>query len=246
MFTYVITGARGGIGLEYVRALSKSPSHRVVALVRSLNTDISELKAIEYNSFGQVHIAECDIASPSSIALLPTRLEAALGADFQINTLINNAAILHSREQTALTMSPEALQSHVSSNVVGPALMLQALLPYLTTGAKVANITSGIASLNLVSDGTITAEITPYSISKTALNMLTVHQAWNLKNDEKWRDKGVTVVCIDPGHAKTEMGGPKAVVKPKDSAEGVLEVLEDLQLEDSGKFYLFGGKRLPW
>ena len=123
--------------------------------------------------------------------------------------------------------------------MIGSARMVQVLLPYLEKGAVITNITSGIGSLKKVSVGRINAEITPYSISKTALNMLTVHQAHHLKGK-------AIVVCMDPGHVKTEMGGPKAVLETTDSAQSVLASLSRLVPNGNGKFFLYNGTELPW
>jgi NAD(P)-dependent dehydrogenase (short-subunit alcohol dehydrogenase family) len=106
----------------------------------------------------------------------------------------------------------------------------------------VANISSGIGSLTMLSDGRIPAKAAPYSLSKAALNMLTVHQARQLREE----GSGVVVVAIDPGHVKTEMGGPEAVVEVADSARGVLGVLAGLGEGDSGRFLAYDGVGLEW
>jgi NAD(P)-dependent dehydrogenase (short-subunit alcohol dehydrogenase family) len=54
------------------------------------------------------------------------------------------------------------------------------------------NMTSGLGSMADASTTDLT-KCTAYSISKAALNMLTLHQASNLKKKE------VVVVCVDPG-----------------------------------------------
>lgn len=56
------------------------------------------------------------------------------------------------------------------SNVVGPALVVKSMLPYIEKGQKkvVLNMTSGLASISS-NFGAFSAS---YSISKTALNML--------------------------------------------------------------------------
>lgn len=254
MAVYVITGARTGIGLEYVRQLAPTPSNTVIALVRSLSADLSALRAIQsQNPSSQVHILECDVSSPSSIAALPSKLLSLPATNptnrLTIDVLINNAAILHSRTQTALSLTSDALLSHITTNVLGPALLFQTLYPFFSgeSNAKAINITSGIASLALVHDGTINAEITAYSISKAALNMLTVHQArQEVERKERGEGKGVVVVCIDPGHVKTEMGGEGATVEVGDSARGVLRVVEGLQEGDQGRFFGYTGDEVPW
>jgi NAD(P)-dependent dehydrogenase (short-subunit alcohol dehydrogenase family) len=247
MPVYVVTGARMGIGLGYIRELSQSPSNTVFALVRSLSGDLTDLRAVQASAKATVHILECDISSSASIAALPSRLiTTAASPDLKIDVLINNAAILHSRPESALTLTPAALHSHIESNVLGPAQTLQHLLPLLSPTARVVNITSGIASMTMVGDGRINAEITPYSISKAALNMLTVHQARQLKVAEGGKWKGVVVVCVDPGHVKTVMGGEGASVEVEDSARGVLGVVGGLKEGDSGKFFNFLGEECPW
>lgn len=246
MPVYVVSGARAGIGREYVRQLSQEQNNTVFALVRSLDGDLGALREIQEKAAGTVHILECDISSEASIAALPERIRSSSSSalDIKIDVLINNAAILHARDETSLNLTSAALASHMATNVVGPAKMLQALLPLLAPGARVANISSGVGSLAMLSDGRIDAQITPYSISKAALNMLTVHQARQLAAGEATR--GIAVVAIDPGHVKTEMGGPNAVVEVADSARGVLRTLAGLTTADSGKFLLYTGAELPW
>lgn len=77
-------------------------------------------------------------------------------------------------------------------NVAGPAKTVQVLEKHLQEGSVVMNMTSGLGSLayNSTKDPT---QCTAYAISKVAVNMLTVHQASDLKK------KGVVVICMDPG-----------------------------------------------
>ncbi|KAH7123332.1 NADP-dependent dehydrogenase-like protein [Dactylonectria estremocensis] len=239
MTVFVVTGARTGIGREAVLQLASDSSNTVVAVVRDLKADITSLKEIKKSNSGNVHIVECDVSDTNSIFQLVGRLTEALGADFRVNYLIQFAGILHSREHTSVNLTAESLTSHFTSNVVGPALVTQSLLPHLAPGAVIANITSGIGSLTMLTNGQIPLQLTPYSISKTALNMLTVHQATHLGSR-------ASVVAIDPGHVKTPMGGPDAVVEIADSARGVIKVVTELKPEDSGKFLLYNGASLPW
>ncbi|KAL0941271.1 short chain dehydrogenase/reductase SDR [Colletotrichum truncatum] len=246
MPTYVITGARGGIGLEYVNQLSKDRSATTVALVRDISADLTSLNAIKAASKGAVHILECDISSEASISALTDRVAGVLGSDdAKIDVLINNAALLQLPQQDVLTLEEEALSAHMRSNVLGPARTLQALLPFFrdtsaTGHTVVVNITSGAGSLGWVTNGVCPHALTPYAVSKAGLNMLTVHQAKQL------RDRGVVVVAVDPGHVKTEAGGPGATVEVEDSAGGILRLLDGLKVEDSGRFFLYNGTEVPW
>ncbi|KXH59299.1 C-signal protein [Colletotrichum salicis] len=266
MPTYVVTGARAGIGLEYINQLSKSPSNTVIALVRSTSpsssTSLSALEAIRSSSIATTHILECDVSSEASIAALPGRLSAVLDKGHgttpaKVDFLINNAATLQFAHQTSLTLDKEGLDVHMKTNVLGPARMVQVLMPFLTAkrgdedesedegeggkriAAVIANITSGAGSLGWISDGRV-GMLAGYSISKAALNMLTVHQAKELQSE------GVVAVAVDPGHVKTASGGSGATVEVKDSARGILSLLAGLKAADSGRFFLYNGTSVPW
>lgn len=93
--------------------------------------------------------------------------------------LINNAAILEEDAigETSLNLTSESLWKHIETNTMGPARVVQALLPLLAPGAIVANIASSPGSLGLIAGGRAKPFATPYSISGAATNMLTIHQA---------------------------------------------------------------------
>jgi len=72
------------------------------------------------------------------------------------------------------------------------------------------------------------------------LNMLTVQQALQFK------DKGITVVSMCPGHVKTDLGGEGAPLEPAESIEGVLKCIHGITEEDTGRFYEYSGSEVPW
>ncbi|KAL5339396.1 hypothetical protein BJX70DRAFT_364167 [Aspergillus crustosus] len=239
MPTYLITGTRRGIGLEYVRQLSPSAGNTIVAVVRNLNGDISSLQSIieSPETKARIILAQADLTKPDSIASLPSQLP----DDLRINTLIQNSGILRegSRTETSLTVTTESLIDHFTTNTVGPLLVVQALAPVLAPGAVIANITSGMGSLGLLSDGIIPISNPAYAISKTALNMATVQLAKDLTGK-------AIVVSVDPGHVKTEMGGPGASMEISDSAASILKTIGGLKEADNGKFLQFDGANEPW
>lgn len=243
MPTYFITGVRSGIGLEYVRQLSSDPLNTVIGTVRNAS-DIESLADLNNHLKspdvkGRVHIIECDLSSTESIDRVSSRLPATFQS--HINTVILNAAILLSdREaETSLNVTANSMIEHFTTNTVGPALLLQRLIPHLSADAKIANITSGVASMAMLSDRRIPPHITAYSISKAALNMLTIHQSYHLKGR-------ATVVCIDPGWVKTKMGGPGALIDVAKSASGVLTVIQKLTQKETGQFFFYDGTVSEW
>lgn len=237
MPTYLISGARTGMGLEYVKQLAVNSHNTIVALVRDVSGDLKALIDVQSSADAKVIIVECDISSPGSISSVTARLSTGLKIDF----LIQNAAILlpSSAQETSLTISAESLQAHFSTNVVGPALLLQALSSHLAPGAVVANIASGLGSMTMLADSSLPAQLPAYSISKSALNMLTLQQASQLRGK-------ATVICLDPGHVKTSMGGAEAVLEICDSVKQLLQTIAALKTEDHGKFLRFDGTVVPF
>lgn len=232
--SYAITGANRGIGLEFVRQLLADSSVTVIAAVRSLQGDLRDLKKLVSES-SRAHILECDTSKPSSISAFGAAVSDVLGASGQLHYLLNNAAINTVTKQTSLTLGVEDLHEHIDVNVLGPAKTVENLLPHLQDGSVVMNMTSGLGSC-----GRKINRCTVYSISKAALNMLTVHQAGHLK------ERGVKVICMDPGWVKTDMGGDDAILEPKDSIRSMLNVLHGLKEDDTGKFYQYDGAEEPW
>ncbi len=233
--TYAITGANRGLGLEFVRQLSTS-SNTIIACVRSLSNDLKDLEALKSNasSGAKIHILECDTSSIPSIETFGKELDKTIGKDTQLDFLINNAGINAVPNQTSLTLGEKDLQEHISVNVIGPAKTVEAVLSHLQKGSTVVNMTSGLGSC-----GKGIVKCTAYSISKAAVNMLTVHQA----GDEEFMKRGVKVICMDPGWVKTRMGGEGAILEPEESIGGMLKTIYK---SENGKFYTYTGDEVPW
>ncbi|KAM7214380.1 C-factor [Rhypophila decipiens] len=222
MPVYCVTGANRGIGLEFVRQLAASPDNTILALTRSLSSDLTDLKGASSPS---THILECDAFAQQASKLL-------LGKDQKIDFLVNNAGINGTSAQNTLSLDPDGLLLQIKINVLGPAKIVEFLLgqDLLVDDVRVLNMTSGLASLEMTSEGPRKAA--GYSVSKAALNMLTVHQGVNL------RDRL-------PG-AVTRLGGHGAALEPHESVEGMLHVLHGLKDEDNCGFFHHSGKKLPW
>lgn len=43
-----------------------------------------------------------------------------------------------------------------------------------------------------------------------------------------------------------ELGGPGAIMEPRESVNGIMRVLKSVTPADSGKFFRFDGNILPW
>ncbi|KAI0375987.1 NAD(P)-binding protein [Pilatotrama ljubarskyi] len=124
------------------------------------------------------------------------------------------------------------------TNVVGPAVLSQVCLPYLEKSERkvILNVSStggSIGSVHLIGP-----TFASYSMSKTALNMLTTKQ--------KMERPDLITIVMCPGRVKTDMGGESAQLEPEESIAGILKVITSVTSADSGKYFWYNGKEIPW
>jgi NAD(P)-dependent dehydrogenase (short-subunit alcohol dehydrogenase family) len=82
-----------------------------------------------------------------------------------------------------------------------------------------------------------------YRMSKCAAHMAAVSMAAEL------RPAGVAVGIIHPGVVRTDMvkvSGSETDLLPEDSARGIINVLQGLNLDSSGNFWDYLGKKMPF
>lgn len=220
----VVTGASRGIGLELTR-LALGQGNKVLAVARK-PTESDGLKALKKEFGSDLSSVAADLSDLSASDLVATELK----NWGHVDVLINNAGIL--RQGIAME---DFLESY-KVNSVAPFLMVKALAPWLkkSPNAKAASITSLMGSISDNKSGSYYA----YRSSKSALNMLNK----SLSIDFDW----LTALVIHPGWVKTEMGGAGAPVDPIDSAKGIWKVIDRSGPTESGRFFNYTGKELPW
>lgn len=240
MPVYCVTGANRGLGLEFVRQLARDGANTIVACVRSSSTDTADLEAVASKT---THVLVCDTGSGRSISSFAEALASTLGSGVKIDFLLNNAGVNSVSHQNALSIGEEDLHREIQINVLGPATTVSSLISagLLADNARIMNMTSGLGSMER-SLGINPRKCATYSISKGALNMLTVHQSGDLRE----KLKGCVVICMDPGWVKTRMGGEGAVLEAEVSIGGILRTVHGLKGEDNGKFFTYDGSVVPW
>jgi NAD(P)-dependent dehydrogenase (short-subunit alcohol dehydrogenase family) len=107
---------------------------------------------------------------------------------------------------------------------------------------QIAAISSSMASLSGVQGGSVAQAGTSYQYrsSKTALNMALSILAKELA------PRDISVVLLDPGWVKTDMGGQHAQLTPEQSIGGMRKVLAGDPQQMAGKFIGYDGKTRPW
>ena len=222
-----ITGTNRGIGLELTKAFLDG-GHAVTATARDPQNS-QELKSLAVDFLDKLTLVTLDVNKPETFVNLKK-------ISGPIDYLINNAGIALNYNQKFTELDSEDVAKMYATNVLGPIKVTQTLLPQLRKSSKpvIAQISSIMGSVADNSSGGAIG----YRMSKSALNMLNKCMSIEL-ND-------ITCVVLHPGWVQTDMGGANAPVKPKDSAAGLYNVISKLKASDSGKFYDYQGKSLPW
>lgn len=233
MTRYFITGCNRGIGLELVRQALLRPNTTVLATCRDpLQAD--DLQALNAQYGERLTVLPLELTNETSIYKVAALASQHIDA---LDVLINNGAInVDDAAQSLSGITQKTFLEVLNINTVAPLLVAQVLAGLLRKGTspKLVNISSEMGSIDRRNYGGDYA----YCASKAALNMTTRGLAADLR--------GVTVIALDPGWVKTRMGGAGAQLSTEESALGVLSVIDGLKLSDSGGYFRWNGKRLPW
>jgi NAD(P)-dependent dehydrogenase (short-subunit alcohol dehydrogenase family) len=224
----VVTGASRGIGLGLARALAKR-GDEVHAGVRTPGSAAALAALAE--AYPRVRVHELDVRREDQAR----RLAAAIGSA-GVDLLINNAGVGAGYAGLAGVSADEALACF-DTNALGPLRVTRALLENLRAArGKIVNVSSTMGSLADNTSGRAYA----YRMSKAALNMATKNMALELA------PFGITVVCINPGWVKTDMGGPNAPTEIEESVAHIVKLADALGPDQTGKFLHAKGHELPW
>ena len=215
----LITGANRGIGLELCRQLTT----RGDLVIAACRTASDELRAL-----GVRVIDDVDVSSDESVDALRELLE-----DEALDWLINNAGILSVERLDGLDFKAMARQFNVNS--LGPLRVTASLLSNLSAGAKVGIVTSRMGSIEDNTSGGYYG----YRMSKAAVNMAGMSLARDL------REQGVAVALLHPGMVATDMTGGQGI-PAEQSASGLIQRMDELDITTSGSFWHAQGERLPW
>ena len=219
MPTTLITGANKGIGLQICVQLKKRGDD-VIAICRAPSPELSEL--------GVRIIDGIDVSNAESIDRLKFEL-----AGQQLDVLINNAGIL--KGDSFGSIDYEEMLEQFRVNTLGPLRVTEALVDNLKDGSKVAIVSSRVGSIEDNGSGGYYG----YRASKTAVNQIGI----NLKHE--LMPRGIAVALLHPGLVATEMTGGQGI-SPSESARGLIERIDALDIENSGGFWHAEGYELPW
>ena len=190
--TALVTGANRGIGLAIAQALGRM-GLEVIAGCRDPAEGAAALPGVEVRAL--------DLGNPASIQ---AAVQALAG---RVDVLVNNAGVCP--EGDAETVAMDTVRAAFEVHVFGPLALIRGLLPGMRREGygRIVNLSSGWGAFAEGLTGPFA-----YSVSKAALDALTVSLARGLAGDLK-----VNACC--PGWVATRMGGAGAPRTPEQGAD---------------------------
>ncbi|KAF7195594.1 Short-chain dehydrogenase/reductase tropE [Pseudocercospora fuligena] len=222
----LVTGANRGIGFSTIQALSQRSSD--VTLIVAARTQAKAEEAVNQlrsqGSKGQLQPIELDVTQDDSVSKAVTSIGEKYG---RLDVLINNAGIAPTYSSTDIANLRSSWATVLDTNVTSIALVSTLFLPLLRASRdpKVLNVSSARGSLALVTSGANPpTDKIAYSVSKVALNLLTVEMSHSIP-ELGWQ-------VASPGWCKTAFNGFRG---PKDPFQGA-QVLVELALAAKGQY----------
>lgn len=171
-----------------------------------------------------------------------------------MDLLLHTAGILHEdgkMPETSLSrVDASFLQRNLQVNLMGPVLVAKHFAPMMTTARKRGRVPSVLATLSArvgsISDNRLGGWVS-YRASKAGQN-----QAVRTMSIELER-RGVICAALHPGTVDTELSGPfqknvkaEKLFKVDDAAGWLLDVVDSLEMGDTGGLYAYDRQRIPF
>ncbi len=200
--TALVTGGNRGIGLAIARQLAEL-GNSVLLGSRDLKDGENAAKSLRRPGLDiePVHI---DLTHAATIDAAVDEIEK---SGRHVDTLVNNAGVLH--EKPILALTEAEIGDSIAVHLTGPLRLIRSLAPSMVAKryGRIVNMSSGWGSF---AEGMGGPGL--YGVTKAALNALTVRLAQEFPSSVK-----VNAMC--PGWVRTRMGGQGATRTPDDGAD---------------------------
>lgn len=241
--TVLVTGANRGLGYAWARKYAER-GWTVIATARR-PAEASQLRALG-ERHPRLRIELLDATDPASVNELGRRL-----AGQPIDILVNNVGMLGEEDEQRLgSIDPGRFDTYMRVNALSALLVTERLLPNIRAGRlkKIAGISAGVASF--AAYPRIHPGLYYYKASKSALNMILRNIALDTSGE------GIAVAVLSPGVVNTSgTRSDPAAMSPEmmrtmtdidTSVGGMMKVLDDLTVENSGRWYRYNGEVIAW
>ncbi|WP_377511725.1 SDR family NAD(P)-dependent oxidoreductase [Octadecabacter sp. R77987] len=217
----LIIGASGGIGA----AVAQEMSARGVT-VTGLSRSVDGL----------------DVTDPASVARVMGDLSGPYDCVFiAVGVLAPTGGV---PEKSLGAIDANAMAQVMAVNAIGPALLL-AQLPRLLSKDRASVVGVLSARVGSIGDNQIGGWHS-YRASKAAVNQIVHGAAIELRRSHK----GAVCVALHPGTVATpftaDYAGRHSTVSPDEAARNLVNVMAGLTPADTGRFFDYAGKSVPW
>ena len=165
----VVTGGNRGMGFETCRQLARRGA-RVVLTSRDPAKGEAAAGRLQGDGLHVRH-HQLDVADDASIGRLAEFVRTEFG---RLDILVNNAGIVRGQDEPrqramqTFEATPAGVREVLATNLIGPFLLCQALIPLMEGRGRVVNVSSGMGQLSDMGGG-----FPAYRMSKAGLNALT-------------------------------------------------------------------------
>jgi NAD(P)-dependent dehydrogenase (short-subunit alcohol dehydrogenase family) len=230
MKTVLITGANRGIGLEHARRYAENGA-RVFATARKPD-EADDLMALAKNH-ALIEVLAFDAADNAAPAALKERI-----GSTPLDLMFANAGAMGTRRQTFGDVDTEAVQALIQVNALAPLKLAEAFADNVAQSDRKVMVFQTSLMGSIADNGSGGAYA--YRLSKAALNMIGKGVANDL------RGRGVISVLLHPGWVRTRMGGQGGKISVEECVEGQQKIIDGLTPAQSGRFFNYDGRELPW
>ena len=233
----LITGANKGIGFETARQLGQK-NFTVLVGARDKDRGVSAVETLKAEGI-DAHFVQIDPTDKASVKKAAQEVQTKFGV---LDVLVNNAGTMVQADFGPPAQVPtEALRETFDLNVFGLHEVTQAFWELLnkSKAARLVNVSSALGSLTLHANGSMgDFKVIAYDSSKAAVNMMTVHYAY------QWKNTPHRANTIHPGSVKTDLN-PNGELTVEQGAKTSVDLATIGESGPNGSFFHLGDV-LPW
>ena len=194
----LITGATSGLGLAAAGGFARLGATVWLAVRNRERGEAARARIFEHQGEAHLHVELCDLSRPESVRRFAERFT---GETQRLDVLVNNAGVLTQERE----VSADGIEITLATNVIGPFLLTQLLIPVLERSApsRIVNVSSGGMYAQKLRVDDLQSEQgdfdgpTVYARTKRAEVVLT--ELWA----QRLAGTGVTAHAMHPGWADT-------------------------------------------
>ena len=225
----LIIGGTGSIGSAVANELKSKNFTNIISLSRSSEPSLDLL----------------DESSIQEAAAFIKKKSKPISLLFDATGILHDEDLNQMPEKTYKNIDFLFMKKNFEINVMGPALIIKHFLPLLDTEQKSIFSTLS-AKVGSISDNRYGGWYS-YRASKAALNQIIKTTSIELKV----KNKNAICVAIHPGTVTSKLSKPfqknnLKIQSKEESAKNIVQILENLQLTDSGSFLNWDGSEIRW